>query len=453
LSFLSKLTERVVKSRLSSHLSENSLLNPFQSAYIKNHSTETVLVSLLDNLLTAIGLKKVSALCLLDLSAAFDTIDHTILFHRLSLWFGLQGTALKWLKSYLSSRDFSVKCIDSFSKSCPLSFGVPQGSVLGPLLFILYTTPLSHLISSLSLNHHLYADDTQLFFSFFPTSFSESVAHLQSALSKISDWMSANLLTLNPNKTEFLLIGLPTQLAKISNPLLPMSVDSVIKPSTSARNLGFLLDNHLSLTEQISSLSKSSFMHIRDLRRIRPFLSVKAASTIAASLVHSKLDYCNSLYVNLPKSQLHRLQLIQNALARAVVRAPKFSHVTPILRSLHWLKVNERISYKIASITFKVIQSSQPSYLNALLKVRSCSNTRSSSCLTLQLPSCDSSLKITNRCFRHAAPRIWNSLPPELRAFSSVTSSDNSSSPLLALSTSSFLSKLKSFLFFKSYPP
>ena len=207
-------------------------------------------------------------------------IDHSILFHRLSVWFGLQGTALKWLKSYLSSRDFSVKCTDSFSNPRPLAFRVPQGSVLGPLLYIFYSTPLSHLISLLSLNHHLYADDTQLFFSFFPTSFSESVAHLQSALSKISDWMSANLLTLNPNKTEYLLIGLPTQLAKISNPALPVSPDTVITSSTSARNLGFLLiDNHLSLNQHISSLSKSCFIHIRDLRRIRPFLS----------LFHSKL--------------------------------------------------------------------------------------------------------------------------------------------------------------------
>jgi hypothetical protein len=269
----------------------------------------------------------------------------------------------------------------------------------------------------------------------------------------ISDWMLANLLRLNPNKTEFLLIGLQTQLAKISNPCLPFSADTVIPSSASARNLGFILDNHLSLSEQITSVCKSCFFHIRDLRRIRPYLSVKAATTLATSLVHSKLDYCNSLYVNLPNSQLHRLQLIQNALARAVVKAPKFSHVTPILRSLHWLKINERIAFKIASITYKVIQFSQPLYLHDLLNFRSPRNTRSSTCLTLQLPSCDSKLKITNRSFRHAAPRIWNSLPAELRILSPVTSSDNFSAPPLALSTGSFLSKLKSFLFHKSYPP
>lgn len=265
--------------------------------------------------------------------------------------------------------------------------------------------------------------------------------------------MSANLLTLNPNKTEFLLIGLPAQLAKIAGPVLPISPGTVINASASARNLGFILDNHLSLSDQISSLSKSCFLHIRDLCRIRPYLTAKAASTIATSLVHSKLDYCNSLYVNLPKSQLHRLQLIQNAIARAVVKAPKFSHVTPILRSLHWLKVNERIAFKIASITYKVIQSSQPLYLYRLLSFHPPRVTRSSSCLTLQLPLSDSKLKITNRSFRHAAPRIWNSLPAELRALSSASSSGNTLSAPLALSTTSFLSKLKSFLFYKSFPP
>ena len=104
--------------------------------------------------------QKITALCLLDLSAAFDTIDHSILIHRLSSWFGFKGTVLSWLQSYLSSRNFVVNIKPSLSASLPLHQGVPQGSVLGPLLFILYTTPLSSLISDSSVKHHLYADDT-----------------------------------------------------------------------------------------------------------------------------------------------------------------------------------------------------------------------------------------------------------------------------------------------------
>ena len=455
LSFLSKLTERIVKSRLTSHLESNSLLNPFQSAYTKHHSTETVLLSLFDNLITAIGNQQASCLCLLDLSAAFDTIDHSILLHRLSSWFGISGIALDWFRSYLSSRSFSVFCNGLSSSPLNAPYGVPQGSVLGPILFILYTTPLSHLISSLTTDHHLYADDTQLFLSFSPSLFHHAISHLESVLQEVSNWMSANLLTLNPAKTEFLLIGLPQQLAKISHPSLSLASSTSILPSVSARNLGFIFDSHLDFSEQISALSKSCYNQIRDLRRIRPCLDHKTACTIATALVHSKLDYCNSLYYNLPKYQLDRLQRIQNSLARTVVSAHKFSHVTPILKSLHWLKIRQRIEYKICSITLKTLQTSRPVYLRSLLHIQLPRSTRSSSCLTLSRPPCTSRVKATSRSFRHAAPLIWNNLPPSLRPLHRPSSTAFSPplSPLLAVSDAIFHSKLKSYLFLLSYPP
>jgi len=118
---------------------------------------------------------------------------------------------------------------------------------------------------------------------------------------------------------------------------------------------------HLTFSDQISALSKSCYYHIRELRWIRPYLDFKTASTIATFIVHYKLDYCNSFYHNLPNHQLNRLQQIQNSLARAVVKAPKSSHITPILKSLHWFKVNERIEYKLLSLTYKVLTTSQPS--------------------------------------------------------------------------------------------
>jgi len=151
----------------------------------------------------------------------------------------------------------------------------------------------------------------QLFFLFPPRDFDSSIAHFQTALQQISSWMSANLLTLNSSKTEFLIIGLKQQLSKIYN--------SSLDTTHSARNLGFIFDEHLTFSDQISSLSKSCYSHIRELRCIRPYLDSKTASTIAASFVHSKLDYCNSRYYNLPKYQISRLQQIQNCLAGTVV--------------------------------------------------------------------------------------------------------------------------------------
>ena len=203
-------------------------------------------------------------------------------------------------------------------------------------------------------------------------------------------------------------------------------------------------------------LSKSCYLQIRDLRRVRSCLDHKTACTIATSLVHSKLDYCNSLYQGLPQVNLIRLQHIQNSLARAVVSAPKFSHVTPLLRSLHWLKIPQRIEYKLCSITLKTLQSSKPIYLRNLITIQPQRSTRSSAFLTLSRLPCTSRVKATNRAFRYAAPRIWNSLPQSLRTLSSFSTSSSSvtgSSQLLALSTATFLSKLKTYLFQQSYPP
>ena len=126
----------------------------------------------------------------------------------------------------------------------------------------------------------------------------------------------------------------------------------------------------VTFSDQILSVSTSCYYHIRQLCCIRPYLDTKTASTIATSIVHSKLDYCNSLYHNLPKSQITRLQQIQNSLARAVVKAPKSSHITPILRSLHWLKIAERIEYKLLSLTYKVLTTTQPSYLQQCSRKR-----------------------------------------------------------------------------------
>jgi len=151
--------------------------------------------------------------------------------------------------------------------------------------------------------------------------------------------MTSNLLSLNSSKTEFVLIGLKRQLAEIHNPSI--SIDT----TQSARNLGSIFDEHLSFSNQISALSKSCYHHIHALRCIRPYLNLHTAKTIATSIGHSKLDYFNSLYYGLPKYQINHLQHIQNALARIVVQAPKFQHITPLLKSLHCLQVSGRIEY------------------------------------------------------------------------------------------------------------
>src|SRR6218665_2124543 len=153
------------------------------------------------------------------------------------------------------------------------------------------------------------------------------------------------------------------------------------------RNLGVTCDPRLSFSNHISNLSRSCFMHIREIRRIRPMLDFKTASIIATSIVDSKLDYCNSLFLSLDSTQIHCLQLIQNSLARAVTRTPRHHHITPVLKSLHWLKIPERIHFKVLSLTYNYLQFSKPTYLRELFTIQPTRSTRSSSSLTLSRPS------------------------------------------------------------------
>ena len=320
----------MVRLRLTHHLSSNDLLNYFQCAYTKCHSNESTLLSVLDHIIKALSHQRITALCLLDLSAAFDIIDHSILVNCLSSWLEGYCSFLASILSILS--EFHCRHYWSFICPLPLLRSVPQGFVLGSLIFIIYTTPLSSLISDLSRNHHLYADDSQLFISFSAPDFSQNASYLETTIDSVFTWMSANLLSLNQSKTEFLLIGLPKKLSKVSDATLHMPSDVTINPSDSARNLGVIFDSSLTMSDHIFAVFKSFFLFLRDLRRIRSTIDSTMAKTMATCLIDSKVDYCNSLFLSLSRSQLHRLQLILNSTARAVSKTPRFTHISPVLR-------------------------------------------------------------------------------------------------------------------------
>ena len=214
---------------------------------------------------------------MLDSSAAFATIDHATLTDRLSNWYGIFGQAQIWFSSYLKNRHQSVT----------LSYGVPQGSVLRPVLFSLYTTPLSAIIFSFDINHHLNADETQINMSLSVSNAKESLEKLRHCLTGVSAWMTGSKLKLNPSETEFLLIGTKLQREKFLNnfPCLLLGQDT--HPSTSAKNLGVLFDSSLNFRKHISQTCRACFYHIRDLRRIRKSLSLDLAKQIAVALVSS----------------------------------------------------------------------------------------------------------------------------------------------------------------------
>ena len=195
LSFRSKILEKVVASRLNSHINSSHTSNDYQSAYRKFHSTKTAHLKIHNDILSSMDDGRVTSLTLLDLSAAFDTIDHTILLWRLGNWFGVSGKALDWFKSYLTGKSQRIKLGNCLSSRSDLSFGVPQGSFFGPLLFTLYTTPHSSQVSGHAIPHHLYADDSQLYVSFSLGNSAAALNSLQSCLASVQSWMSTNKKT------------------------------------------------------------------------------------------------------------------------------------------------------------------------------------------------------------------------------------------------------------------
>ena len=433
LNFISKVLERIIYARVSSHLESFPSITPFQSAYRQFHSTETALLQIQNDLLLAINKQNVSALVLLDLSATFDTIDHKILLSRLSSFHGLSSTELNLIASYLLNQTQSVSIQSHSTPPSSIFTGIPQGSVLGPLFFSLYTSPVSQIYTKASISYH----DTQIYISFSPNQSYDSLSLLFSTLDEVYAWLTSNRLSVNPSKTEFLIIGNPQQRSKIQSSSI-VFCGNVISPSASARNLGVTFDSSLPLTKHISSICKSAYYQIRQLCQIRSSLDFSSAFILANSLVISKLDYCNSLLNGLPKSSLNRLQVVQNSLARTIFPSAKRSdHISPVLHKLHWLLLSSRIEFKIATLTFKVLKFQQPAYIYDLIAPyippRSL---RSSNKNLLIVPDIRS--EIGRRSFSFASPSIWNSLPQHIRSSDSL---------------SAFRDLLKTFLYQKSLSP
>ena len=206
LCFIAEILEKLVLSQVSSYINSHNLYNTCQSVYRPGHSTETALLKVVNDLFLSLNKGNISVLALLDFSSAFDTIDHTILVHRLHTDFGFTDTVLQWFSSYLTDRTHYVSLCNHCSNFAPVHSGVPQGSVLGPMLFTMYIKPLSAVIDSHSIIHHSFADDLQLQMSAPPDRISELLHSMQSCISDVKAWATANMLKLNDSKTKLMLV-------------------------------------------------------------------------------------------------------------------------------------------------------------------------------------------------------------------------------------------------------
>ena len=410
LPFISKILEKTVLSQLLSFLQLHSIFDIFQSGFKAFHSTESALLRVFNDVLLTTDRGDSVILLLLDLSSAFDTLDHKTLISRLEQYVGVRDTALEWFSSYLAERYFSVKFGDFISSSTPLSSGVPQGSILGPILFSLYLLPLGQIFNKHGISYHLYADDSQIYMPLKKES-NGSLTPLLDCLNDVKAWMAANFLSVNESKTEVIVFGprgpgvVPTDLGSLQ----PYAKNVV-------SNLGVKLDDALKLDKQISAVVSSSFYHLRLLAQIKSVLSFEDFERVIHAFISTRLDYCNALYVGLNQASIARLQLVQNAAARLLTGTRKRDHITPVLASLHWLPVRFRIDFKILLFAFKSLNNLAPQYLSELIEVyippRSL---RSAAQLTLKVTQRTNLRSRGDRAFSAVAPTLWNALPSHVQ--------------------------------------
>jgi len=435
LSFLSKLVERVITGRFVAHAERHALFPVRQSAYRRYHSTETVVVSVLNDVIRAADEGKVTCLVLLDLSSAFDTVDHDILLQVLNRRFLVEGSALDWFRSYLNNRTQVFRANQSESATLAISCSVPQGSVLGPVEFISYSEDVIIIFDTHRITHHIFADDKQLFASGAISDIGRIRSTLQACVADVQAWCASRRLQLNAAKTEVIWLGTRGRLQQLAGEDLSLTIGSeTIQPSTVVRDLGVLIDSELTLQKHVSRLASSCFYQLRRLRQVRNRVSQAVLKQLVHSFVISRLDYCNSVLAGLPNYLISQLQRVQNAAARLVLGLRPSDHVTPGLKKLHWLPIQQRIKFKICVMMHSVSVNHCPTYISQLVQPVSSSSRRhglrssSSAKFVVQRTR----TKFAERAFSVAGPSVWNSLPADLR---------------LEPDTAVFKRKLKNYLF------
>lgn len=435
--YYSKIIEKIASIQLQDHLIRNGLQEEFQSAYRAQHSTETALLRVKTDIAGEMDRGNAVFVVLLDLSAAFDTVDHHILLDRLYTTFNISGTALSWIRSYLHDRIFRVSVgggssvsgvagkpdvtSETASNTFKLKFGVPQGSVLGPLFFVLYTYCIGAIIRKHGICFHIYADDIQLYIAFDPKiagAAELALTKLSACIKDIYEWMTRNMLKLNQSKTEFFVAASSYYLKTLQDVSLTIG-DSSITPSSTIKNLGVVFDQTLSMSDHVRSVVKTVNFHLRNIYRIRRYITFDSCNHLVRSLILSRLDYANSLLYGISEMDRVKLQRLQNRAARLIYKCNRLHPSEPLRRELHWLPVDKRVIFKILLLTFKGMQDLTPAYLSQLhAHYKPGRNLRSSNANLLHVPRTYRS--VGDHSFHVAGPCLWNSLPLYIRHSPSV---------------------------------
>ncbi|KAL1452280.1 hypothetical protein WDU94_006566 [Cyamophila willieti] len=410
---LSKVFERLVYVQVNKYLLENSLLNPLQSGFRAGHSTSSALIKVTDDIRGAMDQRKLTLLLLLDFSKAFDSVDHEILIARLSSM-NFSQNSLAWFRSYLDNRRQCVKGKEGLISSWTNCLsGVPQGSVLGPLLFSLFINTITDTISC---NCHLYADDLQLYMHFPVDSYVDSVNQMNVNLERLRIWVKNHGIVPNPRKFQAIVIGSSPLLAQLDLSSGILQFDGVEIPfSDQVKNLGVIMDKNLSWDLHINNISKKCYYSFHSLKILRRMLPFGIRKMLCTALIMPIIEYAHIVYLNITQELKSKVQRLQNSCVRYVFGLRKYDHVTMCRVSLGWMTTQQRRDIHTLLLLWRVLNTRTPSYLSSMFipLSRSLHDTRAGNEALLMIPMHRTNFFADS--FAVQAVKLWNLLPSYIR--------------------------------------
>lgn len=415
---LSKILEKIIANQLSRYLEINHLISDSQHGFRPKLSTETALLKISDKIYDNIDKKKISLLILLDLSKAFDSVNHNILINKCQML----NIDPSWLNDYLRNRSQCVRIKNTISSPKDITFGVPQGSILGPILFNIYVNDLKKFLTNCFIIQ--YADDTQILLEGKVESIKELIKKAEETLNKVKFYFQTNGLLLNESKTQCIFIGSRQYISEINDNIQIDFNGNSIRPMKSVKNLGVHFDRYMSFESHIDELYKKVMGTLIYLNRVKDFFEPDTRLIVVQSLALSLINYCFVIWGSTNDLLLNRVQKLQNFAARvAIGTVKKFEHITPFLLQLEWLKVKDRYIYDVNVIVFKIVRNMFPNWLYDFNTVDSVTGmiTRQANNLVIRRAFTN----VGSREMRTRGPHLWNRLPSVIREAASLNSFKN----------------------------
>lgn len=407
LPLFSKVLEKLMYSRLITFIEKHKILTDNQYGFREKHSTYMALINMVDQISDEMDKKKFSIGIFLDLSKAFDTIDHQILLQKLEIY-GVRGITLKWFTSYLTNRKQCVSVNNEYSTNAIITCGVPQGSILGPLLFLLYINDLVN--CSKLLKFIMFADDTNLFYSH--KNLNDLVDIVNQELIRVSLWLKVNKLSLNIKKTHFIIFHFKQK--KITSPVLIHIDDNILEQVKTTKFLGVIINENLTWSDHVEVITNKCSKNLGIIRKISRSVPNEILLTLYNTLIYPYLNYCNIVWSSQPTTVLHKLFRLQKKAVRIMTYSHWNAHTLPLFHRLKLLTVYDINKLQTSCFTYSAIHFLLPSafahyfLLNSLIHEH---NTRASS----NLHSLSRSTNLRSYSTRINAPTIWNTLPSDLK--------------------------------------